>query len=311
MSLSAQQLAIRRGGLTASDMRAIVGIDPYGRTPHDVYADKVTGGKEGKTSERMEIGNELEPLMIRLLARRTGLHVLRQDPETLTRRHRINSAWIATPDCFFSESAFHEPIANGEVKAPGPHGFAEWGDPGTDHVPDWVMVQTTWQLVVTELPVCHVGALLGTEFRHYRVDRDDDLAGVLCEEADKFWRDHITPGKPPRVDGGAGCSRMQKAIYARTNGTMIRACEETELRARAYFKAKTEATRADIALEIAKQDMVAICGENGGILGEGWRLKRSVRKGYRVEAHDVGETRTFDMREVKTNARKPSEGRAA
>jgi predicted phage-related endonuclease len=312
MSLSPEQIAIRRTGITASDIRAIVGLDPYGVTRHDVYASKVLGVDRFKETEATELGDDLEPIALRLLAKKRNRHILRRDPKTLTVRHRERSAHIATPDAFLAEHAFREASELGEAKVVGFHNASGWGTE-PDAIPDWALVQVTWQAYVTAIPVVLVGALIGTEVRTYRIERDEDLVGVLVEEADKFLRDHVTPRKPPAVDGTEGSGRMLRALFPRPTGPMVRASAEAEERAKAYFHWKHQVEVAEANLEGVKQALIAACGESEGIVGSTWRMKLGMRKGYTVDrqSYTVPEARTFDMREVK-GARKPSaKGRAA
>jgi predicted phage-related endonuclease len=304
VSLTKRQLEIRRSGITASDIRAIVGVDPYGRGPHDVWTDKVIGpANDDAETEYQNIGSELEPLAIRLTAAKRKLHVLRRDPQSLTVRHRERSAHVATPDAFLAETALHDPVALCEAKIVGFYNAHDWGH-ADDEIPDWCLVQVTWQSYVTEIPVVIVGALIGTECRTYRIERDDELTGVLVEAADRFIVDHITPKRPPTVDGSAGSGRMLRALFPRATGPMVRATDEIEAVAKEYFEAKRARDDAEVRLEEQKQLLMTACAEFEGLTGDGWRLRRGVRKAYTLpalEARIVPEGRTFDLRATKAS----------
>lgn len=300
MSLTQRQLEIRRTGITASDIRVLVGEDPYGRTLHDVWRAKVLGETEPAETEYRRLGNELEPIALRIGAAKRNYHILRRDPETLTVRHRERSAHIATPDAFLAESAFHEPSALGEAKVVGFHNGRDWGDEQEEEIPDWCLVQATWQAYVTAIPVVVVMALVGTEVRTYTIRRNENLVGVLVEQADKFLRDYVTPKRAPAVDGSPGSRRMLRALFPSGGGPVVRATDETELLARQFLEAKREFVHDETKLETLRQLLITACGDASGIVGEGWRLKHELRpqrevtpKPYTVQAY-----RHFDLRET-------------
>jgi predicted phage-related endonuclease len=298
MSLTDHQLSVRRSGVTATDMRALTGLDPYGRTPHDVFVSKVLGDGPFKESEAMSLGNELEPIVIRRLAQKIGRHPLRLDPNTLTRRHPDHPTHIATPDVFFAESAVHDPDSIGQVKVVGGHGWYEWGADG-DALPDWVVVQCAWELHVTGMPVEHIGALCGTEVRTYAIQPDTDLEGSLVEAADKFWTDHVEPRKPPAVDGSEGSGRMVRRLFPRDTGPIIQANAEAEGLARQYFELSRDIKGRTGQLENVKQLLALACGPASGLTGDGWRLRLAWREPSEVKGFTRDGYRHFDLRPTK------------
>lgn len=318
MSLTDVQLAIRRTGLTAGDMRAIVAEDPYGRTAHDVWCSKM--GLEGAfvESEAMSIGNEFEAPVLRRLAEKRGLWVLRRDPQLLTMRHPEHAHHIATPDALLAETRLHDPCALGEAKVVGAHAMHEWGE-GDDEIPDWTLVQVTWQMHVSRIPVCYVGALCGTMVRTYRVALDTELEGVLVEECDRFHRDHIVTKRPPEVDGSAGSARMLKAMWPRQRDKYdidVRKdslgrhpeADELERQARAYFEAEQRIKVAESDQELAKQRLLKLATDADSVVGDGWRLfyRHRTVAGYAVPGKEY---RHFDLREIKAKAKTKAKSR--
>jgi predicted phage-related endonuclease len=311
MSLTARQLEIRRSGITATDLVALAGL-AYGRTEHDVFASKVLGDQDIEETEAMELGQALEPIVIPRLARKIGLHALRGDPEKLTIRHPKYRHHIATPDALFSESAFHLPIAAGQVKVCGVHAASAWGSPsdGADAIPEAVLVQVAWEIHCSLLPVDYVGALIGTQIRAYQIDLTPDLAQLieqLCEIADRFYRDHVIAKVPPAVDGSEGARRMLSSLYPRNRGTLLQATIELEEIARQYFEAKREGEVAAGRMERAAQEIIERVGEADGVTGDGWRALLKWREPATVSYEKKG-YRHFDIRAVKSKWKK---GRAA
>lgn len=193
MSLAAAQLALRRTGVTGTDLPAILGLSPW-RTPLDVWLDKA--GKAGKAppvaqNEDMERGTFLEDGARRWYAHRTGALRVEQPGTVVSRR---NPLVIATPD---GVAHFTGDVRALEIKMPSSaHG---WGEPGTDAIPPYYLPQVLWELAALDLPKADVFAVLDGKPRLYHVARDVELEGLLAEHAERFWRDHVVAGKPPEV----------------------------------------------------------------------------------------------------------------
>lgn len=298
MSLTDEQHEIRRTGLTAGDMRALVGKDPYGRTAHDVWCHKMRLDTAVVETEGMSLGNECEPMVVRRTAEKHGLWVLRRDPKLLTMRHPEFAHHIATPDGLLAETRIHDPIALAEAKVPGNHSWYEWGEED-DQIPNWALIQVTWQMHVSRIPVCYVGALIPPEVRTYRIELNPELEGVLVEACDQFHRDHIVTSRPPEVDGSAGAARMLKAMYPRQrDGLELKAGPALEQHARAFFDADRAIEQAKAEQELAKQKLLTLVGDAGTVWGDGWRLfydERTVGE-YVVKSKTY---RHFDLKPVK------------
>lgn len=290
--LTAAQQAIRRSGITATDVRVLSGLDPHGRTAHDIYASKVLGVDNYETTEEKELGDELEPIVIRRLASKKGLRLVPREPDAMTIRHPTIAHHVATPDAFFSDSI-------GQVKVVGLHNAHLWGEDEADGIPDYVLAQCAWEMHVSGSDVEHVGALTGTHVLTFTIVRSrdgiDDLIGALVDEADRFWTDHVLARVPPPIDGSDGSKRLIAARWPRHREGMIKASADVELSARRYFEAKRRRDEAADAVELASQNLKALTGDAEGIDGDGWRLMLRWRgpTSYTVEKEGY---RHFDLR---------------
>jgi len=192
MALTEAQLAIRRTGVTGTDMGALLGLSPFS-TPFDVWLEKMNKAPPREQTEDMERGMFLEAGARQWYAHRTG--ALRVDePGTVVSRR--NPLVIATPDGLALQRDGWRVL---EIKMP--ENDAGWGEPGTDAVPDYYLPQVLWQLVATEHETCDVFAVLRGKPRLYHVTRDVELEGLLVDTAERFWRDHVVTGRPPEVTG--------------------------------------------------------------------------------------------------------------
>lgn len=190
MSLTDEQLRIRRGGITGTDLPAILGLSAF-RTPLDVFLDKMGKAPPVEVTEDMERGSFLEDGARRWYAHRTcALRV--EEPGTVVSRR--NPLVIATPD---GVAHFTGDVRALEIKMP--ENTAGWGESGTDAVPEWYLPQVLWELAALDLERADVFAVLAGKPRLYHVARDAELEGLLVEEAERFWRDHVQTGRPPEV----------------------------------------------------------------------------------------------------------------
>lgn len=191
MSLTPEQLALRRTGITATDVPAVLGLSPW-RSPFDVWAEKLGKAPPVEENEDMQRGTFLEDGARSWYAHRTGATVA--VPGTVV--HPRDSLIIATPD---GVALLDGDVRGLELKMPST--ARGWGEPGTDAVPDYYVPQAAWQLAAMAewTDTVDVFAVLEGKPRLYHVRRDVELEGLLVEEMRRFWRDHVLTGRPPPV----------------------------------------------------------------------------------------------------------------
>jgi len=309
--LTKEDQLIRRTGITASEAAVLVsGMNTFGRSEHDLYLAKTTDVVTVMT-EPMEMGHELEPVILRRLAKKKNFALAWPCRST---RHPEHPLVIATPDArvlvdgsgtpgsiqdvaSLDGTAFSDELA--EAKAVGFGGFATW-NADEDNVPESVYLQCTMQNFVLRTKRVHVGALMGTQVKTYVVEYDDgarELAEAVCERVEQWWRDHIVAGKPPRLDDSEGAARMiRELVGRRSNGVMLQASPEANEAARLYFEAKRDLDAAESKKREAQSNLIAMIGDADGIVGDGFRATNKVRAAYDVNAYRVEAKRRFDMR---------------
>ncbi len=294
MPLTEEQLRLRKSGITATDVVVLAGLSPYrGASPHSVWMEKTGLETPRFDSEALTLGNMLEPITLSMLAQRRCLTLAPGD----TAIHAAEKTHIATPDAFVENAGSPMRVGVAEVKAVGIHNARMWGDEDGD-VPDHVLAQCAWQMHVVGVPVAYVGALIGTEIRTYRIERDADLEGALVETADRFWRDHVVTKKPPVPDGSDGSAAMVRALVGRPREDIVVASADTEGLAATYFEREAEKKLAEQRLEETKELLMLACAGHEGIKGKGWRLVFKERRESRVEAYVKKAYRHFDIRKV-------------
>lgn len=155
MSLSKEQLAIRKQRLSATDIGAILGLNPW-RSAADVQAEKLYNLDPLEETEAMAIGNMVEPALIQWAGEKLGVAFQYPMPTII---HPKCDLLCATPD-----AALIGKPRGAEAKTGGiVRGFAskeEWGEDGSDHFPDMYKTQCIVQSSVMGWEVVYVPALL-------------------------------------------------------------------------------------------------------------------------------------------------------
>ena len=265
MSLTKDQIKARRNYLGASEIPAVLGVDPH-RSPIDVYLSK-TESLDDITSPAMEAGNLLEPVLIQYAEQRVGRPCIERGV-----MHTLGNL-CATLDGRFSDAEIIEAKTTGIVDG--------WGDEETDAIPDRVLVQVHQQFVVTGAVIAWVPVILarfGLQFRMYRVDRNDDLCGLVSERGEAFMAD-VQRGRPPV---GIPSLEVLKRIR-REPGTWVDVPDDLVA---AWLDAKEAAKAADSAKEQAQAALLlAFGGADGAHSGLGdLTYMETERKAYQVAA---------------------------
>lgn len=191
MPITTAQRERRKNHLGSSDVSAICGLDPF-RNEYDVWLEK-TGQLDPERSNKpwLQMGNDFESVILNRAERALG--ALRRNQfrslksEGIPVASHIDAIVVATG----------EPV---EAKSCGVFWPVEeqWGDPGTDQVPDRVVLQSQIHMAVTKKSVCHVPALFwGLKQELYEVPRDDEMLGDLLDYLTTWWERHVIKREPP------------------------------------------------------------------------------------------------------------------
>jgi len=180
-----QFLAERRLGIGGSDVAPILGMSKW-KSALDVYLDKRGEASEQPDNESMLWGRALEPVIRQQYAERTGRVV------------RVPEAAVVHSMHTFARANLDGVTDDGRlVEIKTARTAQDWGDPGTDEVPDAYALQVQHYLLVTGLAVADVAVLIGgSDFRLYEVHADTELQNMLIEREAAFW-DCVQRGEPP------------------------------------------------------------------------------------------------------------------
>lgn len=260
----------RRRGIGSSDAPAVTGLDPF-RTPMAVWLEK-TGQVEPDPeppSEAAYWGQVLEDAVAGEFARRTNLKVRRR---RAILQHPTYPWMLANLDRTVRDA---DGPAVLECKTTSTYLASNWSG---DQIPDRVMVQVQHQLAVTGYRRAYVAVLIGGQrYRHYVVERDDELIAHLIQIEADFWR-LVETGTPPEWDGSDAAAELLKRLYPEAEtGKVVSLPAEAEELLRQYDEARQAEAEAAARRQQAENQLKALLGDaEQGVLGERRVIWRNV-----------------------------------
>lgn len=258
--LTPEQIEIRRTGIGASEVSALLELNPYAGAI-DVWLRKPTTTRAPLVLEdespAAEVGSVLEDGIRELYQRRTGRRVVAPHA---TFRHPDAAHVLASPDGFDDERGL-------EIKLVGSNMAHHWEG---DSVPDYVLVQCAQNMAVCERPRWDVAALIGgTDLRILTVDRDADLEASILEIVEDFWTRYVDGDRPPPIRDVEERKRYLAARYPGSEKTACRAVDTPKAAraARALERAKRSLKRAEEREKRASLAMLEMVRNDYGIEG--------------------------------------------
>ena len=180
----------RKNYLGGTDLAAIAGLNPY-RTALDVYLDKTSDDISEETNAAMRWGTLLEDV------------VAKEYSEVIGQTIAIEPNTIYHPEYKFLGANIDRWADNKrrilECKTASFLKAKEWGDLGTDQIPESYLIQNATYSAVCNVPVVDTAVLIGgQDFRIYTYERNRELEHKLIKIACNFWHNHIEKRIPPK-----------------------------------------------------------------------------------------------------------------
>jgi len=199
MTLTAGQLAMRREGVTSTDIAAICGLNPY-RTPLAVYLDKIGRPLEVKESDAMYWGNALEDDVIQRFRETHPQWEVWGANDTHQNHER---PWmLATPDGHVEDGSDVPPPLEVKVVISFEQ-VRRWGK--VTKAPEEYVIQCHWEAGVLNADKTYLAPLLGTyhglEYREFTIRRDEALLRKLIEIGERFLIHNVGERIPPPPSG--------------------------------------------------------------------------------------------------------------
>lgn len=194
----------RRGYLGATDVGAILGVNPY-VSAHDVWLDK-KGLKDDESTLPMRAGTYMESFIAAEFQREHSGKIARSK----LYRHSQYPFLACNPD---REITWKGIPALLECKNVGHWAARNFGQDGSDQVPQHYLTQVMWQLLITKKPLVVLAALIDDrELRtfFYTLDPqhsawahvfDREEAKRVFNYAIHWWRTHVEGDEEPEMSG--------------------------------------------------------------------------------------------------------------
>lgn len=256
--LTPEQLEIRRHGVTASEVAAVCGLNPW-RTAHQVMVEKKgLVDRDFESNAAIVRGEIKEPMIVRWYEATTGKKVRYHGRHQRTVVKPDDPLVIGTPDGTVGTTGLVE------AKAAGRRTLAHWGQPGTDEIPEYYIPQGIWQMAATGRRWVDFAVDLGDELGIYRLKWNPQLYDVLRAHVGRFWEQSVLGDEMPDIDGSPGCTAALTMVYATVKEPLAEASGDEEKLIDEYQYAKEQYDAWLAAKELAANRLRGAIGERKG-----------------------------------------------
>jgi len=214
----------RMAGIGGSDIAAILGLSPY-KTGLQLWMEKTgrdTTEPDGAALERMHWGAALEDVVARHYSEVRGVKIQRINQQLVHSEcpialANIDRAVLEEGKCTrWDDKAGRVVGARNVLEVKTAHALAqngaEWGEAGTDEVPQQYWTQCQWYMGITGLPFADVAVLFGGQkFVTYTIPFERALFDDMLAEADRWWKAHVAADLPPPATTEDDARRLWKS----------------------------------------------------------------------------------------------------
>ena len=191
MSSREEWLLMRKTYLGGSDLGAVIGVNKY-KTALDVYLEKTSEHYPETSNDGTYWGNVLEDVVAQEYSKRVNLPV---EVETKLLRHKEHEFLAANIDRWVGNKEYVL-----ECKTAGFMMSKEWGEEGSDSIPESYLVQSAWYAAICDVPKVDIAVLIGgQDFRIYTYQRNKEFEDKLIKIACNFWHNHVLKRIPPNM----------------------------------------------------------------------------------------------------------------
>ena len=200
-------LELRKQGIGGSDAAAVCGLNPY-KSPLQVYFEKLGELEPPQENRFIKWGKILEPVVAEYFSKQTGLKI-----------SRINQILINPKYPFMLANIDRRIVGKREgleVKT-----TSAWNTGRINEgIPDEYALQCHHYMAVTGWERWHLAVLIGgNDFRHFVIERDEEIIQNLITIEKRFWEDHVLKRIPPEPDWRD--TDLISQMYPHSNGETI------------------------------------------------------------------------------------------
>lgn len=249
----------RQAGIGASEFPAICNLSPW-KSQIDVWAEKVRVIEDDPQTDYQIMGHAVEGAIVAEAARRLGenLQVIDLAAQPIAGPFPFQ----ISPDGLLGKAGVVE-AKNVGWNNPG---YGGWGEPGTDQVPEEILLQALTQLVGLDREWCTVAALFGGNQLHlYTVRREamgDEQRAIRY--AAWWWNEYVVGDKCPPVTRPSDRDALARRWPKQTEPVLLR-CDQLADDARAVIEGKRALKQLGEQVDLAQSRIAATIGEFEGL----------------------------------------------
>ncbi len=277
-------LAQRKRHLGASEVAAVLGVDPW-RGPLAIYERKVGDTPSQADEDHLAFGREVEGAIAGLYRRRTGRPI--EDLGATTIQVHPDVPWLGATLDRVTEGTDDAPApaaGRGALELKHVGGFGVRSDDWREEPPLHYQIQVQAQIACAGFEWGSLAGMFpGYQLAYRDVTRDDEFLEAALPILERFW-DRVERRDPPPVEEGEpGALEVVKRLWHAETGETIALPEDLVGVADEWERAKAEAREAEKrAKGLEAQLRGAIQDNTFGALLDGTllSLKITKRKGY-------------------------------
>lgn len=284
--LTQEQKENRKKGLGGTDIAALFGVSPW-KTPYELYLEKTVGSlQDDKPTEQMNWGNWLEDGIAKGYEHITGQVV--QECDTI--HHPEHPIFFANPDRLLKGKK-----KGLEIKNVSTFLTDEWGDAGTQKIPQHYFLQIAHYMFVTGYEEWDVAALFGgNKLQIYTFQHDKAFDELIQEEGLKFWKEHVVKEMPPPATFTKRSVEFLKKHFKNVDEKTVFLDRKLTEWKETFLKGKEIIKRADEEVKVASAHILNAMGEaNKAVLTDGSCFLRQI---VNVKPYQVSERQDVRLR---------------
>lgn len=251
-----------------SDVAALLGLSPYA-TPLSVYARVVGEAVEDKPTPAMLRGTVLEGPVLDMYAIREKVELQR----AVSLRDASRPWFRVSMDALALAPQHGARVV--EAKTAGMEQAPQWGEDGTDWVPQGYLLQVQLYLHVglrlgaVEEDTAHLAALVAGDLRVYPIRYSPRIGQAAMEALERFWRDHVEPRRPPPATTPADVEAVGRLYRRSTEAHRDYSAlpPEEQWVVDEYLRAHAEAKRAEEYRRACEARVKEVVGYAEGVRG--------------------------------------------
>lgn len=268
----------RQTRLHSTDVAAILGLPGARRNEHTVWMEK-TGKLDPEGGNKFtDAGQRCEPTILDLAEEELG---------PLVRNKLCVAPGLDFP---LASTLDGQVLATGvpvEAKTSGIAGpiYGEWGDEGSDVIPQLYLVQCTIQMICSQSEMNHVYTLLGGRgFVRYQVYRDEQVVEAIVERCSRWWDRCIEKGIEPTITEPIPLEVLKR--MRRRPASTIELDDSAAQVVAEHEAAKATKSAAEKTCAAAQSKVISLLADaEAGRLPDGRLVTylQSTRKGYSID----------------------------